>query len=312
MEQLDNTLHSTFRSLSTTTLSTTLNRMEDVNVWSTGLTKSQVIDLFEKMSAETNLRSLNIGANTLISVPANTLGTALSKLTDIRVDTTYLRPMQTDSFFNQLTKKTLLKRLDMNNNNLSEVNEEVFSMNINKVQEVDLSQTKLTKEQLKELFKKMIEKTNLRMLKINDVDLSSVPANILAEALNLVQEIEISKCSLTIYQGIYLFSKMAEKTKIEKLKIDNNDLSLVPVEYLPKGANKVSEIDLGGTKLTDIQMTALFIEMLEETKIQKIVLDGNVETGYKDFVNSLRDRVNVIVTFDRSHTTTTIHLFKKF
>ena len=59
-------------------------------------------------------------------------------------------------------------------------------------------------------------------------------------------------------------------------------------------------------------MTALFIEMLEETKIQKIVLDGNVETGYKDFVNSLRDRVNVIVTFDRSHTTTTIHLFKKF
>ena len=49
----------------------------------------------------------------------------------------------------------------------------------------------------------MIEKTSLKVLKINEVDLSSVPANILAEALNLLEEIEIAKTSLTIYQGIY-------------------------------------------------------------------------------------------------------------
>lgn len=300
------------RTIPPSTLSSTLNKMEDVNIWSTSLTKAQVIDLFEKMAGGTNLRSINIGANSLVSVPAQPLATALSKLEEVRIENTYLRPMQTEALFKKLFKKSRLQRLDINNNNLSEINEEVFAVTINKVEEVNISHTMLSREQLKELFKKMIEKTKLKILKLNDIDLSSVPANLLAEALNLLEEIEIAKCSLTIYQGIYLFSRMSEKSKIKKLRIAHNDLSLVPVDYLSKGVNKVTEIDLGGTKLTDIQMTALFIEMLDQTSIEKIVLDGNVESGYKDFVKSLKDRVNVIVTFDRSHTTTTIHLFKKF
>ena len=117
---------------------------------------------------------------------------------------------------------------------------------------------------------------------------------------------------MTIYQGIYIFHVMSEGTKIKKLKVDNNELSLVPVDYISKGVNMLTEVDLCGTKLTDIQMTAIFIEMLEESSIQKIAFDGNVETGYNDFVKSLKDKVNVIVTFDRSHVTTTMHLFKKF
>lgn len=105
---------------------------------------------------------------------------------------------------------------------------------------------------------------------------------------------------------------MSEGTKINKLKITNNELSLVPMEYISKGVNRLREIDLCGTKLTDVQMTAILIQMQEESNIQKIALDGNVEAGYTDFVKSLKDRVNVIVTFDRSYKTTTIHLFKKF
>ena len=82
--------------------------------------------------------------------------------------------------------------------------------------------------------------------------------------------------------------------------------------------------------------------------LQKLVLDGNIETRYADFLNSIKDKVNppmvsangkwywfvnislfhnihslkipsilffqanVIVTFNRSHETTTIHLFQKF
>ena len=131
--------------------------------------------------------------------------------------------------------------------------------------------------------------------------------------LNLqIKDVEMSKTKLSIYQGIYLFSKLSEKPVTKKLKIDNNDFSLVPVDYISKGVNKLKEIDLVATRLTDIQMTAIFIEMLENSEIEKIALDGNVESTYKDFVKSLKDKVNVIVTFDRSHEITTIHLFKKF
>ena len=51
-----------------------------------------------------------------------------------------------------------------------------------------------------------------------------------------IKDLEMSKTKLTIYQGIYLFSKLTEeRAKITNLKIDNNDLSLVPAEQLAKG-----------------------------------------------------------------------------
>ena len=101
----------------------------------------------------------------------------------------------------------------------------------------------------------------------------------------------MSKTKLTIYQGIYLFSRLAEaKTHINKLKIDNNDLSLVPPEYLSKGipalpvlpvltvlhpgVNKVSEVDLCGARLTELQVSSIFLEMINLSVIQKIALDG--------------------------------------
>ena len=88
---------------------------------------------------------------------------------------------------------------------------------------------------------------------------------------------------------------------------------MAPADFLSKGANKLSEVDLCGTKLTDVQITAIFLEMLEDNStIQKIAMDGNIESRYKEFVKLLKDKVNVIGTFDRSHEITTIHLFKKF
>ena len=42
--------------------------------------------------------------------------------------------------------------------------------------------------QCKELFKRMVENTKLKCLKLNEVDLGSVPANILAEAVNKVYD----------------------------------------------------------------------------------------------------------------------------
>lgn len=122
----------------------------------------------------------------------------------------------------------------------------------------------------------------------------------------------MSMTRLTVYQGIYIFSTMSDKTRTKKLNISNNDLSLVPSEYISKGLNRLVEVDVCGTKLTDIQMTGIFIQMLDTTSIQKLALDGNVETGYQEFLKSLKDKVNVIVTFDKSQKTTTLHLFKKF
>ena len=112
----------------------------------------------------------------------------------------YLRNLQLVSLFDCLQpKRGSLRILDLSLNNMAGIDGERLAVIINDVVEVkknlyynslnvnlpkvNLSQTKLTASQAKELFKVMGDKTKIEILKINEVDLSTVPANILAEAL---------------------------------------------------------------------------------------------------------------------------------
>ena len=45
-----------------------------------------------------------------------------------------------------------------------------------------------------------------------------------------------------MFQGIYLFSVMAESTSLQKLSLDGNDLSMVPPQHLAKGSNLLQEV----------------------------------------------------------------------
>ena len=51
---------------------------------------------------------------------------------------------------------------------------------------MNLSQTNLSPSQSRAVLRVMGEKTRIKILKINELDLSSVPANILADALSKV------------------------------------------------------------------------------------------------------------------------------
>ena len=112
----------------------------------------------------------------------------------------YLRNLQLVALFDCLQpKRGSLRILDLSLNNMAGIDGERLAVIINDVVEVkkdiyynslnvnlpkvNLSQTKLTASQAKELFKVMGDKTKIEILKINEVDLSTVPANILTEAL---------------------------------------------------------------------------------------------------------------------------------
>ena len=109
---------------------------------------------------------------------------AVSQLTETRLENTHLRHLQTVALTDLLvTRRGTLRILDLSLNCLSGLDPSKLAVIVNDVVEVNLSQTQLTVLQVKELFKVMAEKTKIQILKINEVDLSAVPANVLAEAL---------------------------------------------------------------------------------------------------------------------------------
>ena len=91
---------------------------------------------------------------------------------------------------------------------------------------------------------------------------------------------------------------MAEETSLRKVLLDGNDLSLVPAEHLARGVNRLQEVagvavaavaavaviaevaaiavavarlpqvDLCGTKLTELQVTTIFLDLLTSTCLQ--------------------------------------------
>ena len=69
-----------FRSIPPGILASNLNRMEDVNLWSTNMAKLQVMTLFELLASGSSLRNLNIGENSLVSVQATNLAKSLRKV----------------------------------------------------------------------------------------------------------------------------------------------------------------------------------------------------------------------------------------
>ena len=107
-------------------------------------------------------------------------------MSEVKLDNTSLRPLQVSTLFEFTCAKNCLRVLDMHGNNLSGLEAERLALTANRLSEINLSHTKISGVQCKELFKKMQEFTKLKILKITDVDLSSVPANVLAEAVNKV------------------------------------------------------------------------------------------------------------------------------
>ena len=112
---------------------------------------------------------------------------AVSQLRETRLENTQLRQLQLVALTDLLhTTRAKLRILDLSLNCLSGLDHLKLGVIMNDIVELNLSQTQLTAIQVKELFRVMAEKTRTEILKINEVDLSSVPANILADALTKV------------------------------------------------------------------------------------------------------------------------------
>ena len=113
---------------------------------------------------------------------------AVSQLSETRLENSHLRHLQVTALTDLLhTKRTRLRILDLSLNCLAGLDPLKLAVIMNDIVDLNLSQTQLTGLQVKELFKVMAEKTRVEILKINEVDLSCVPANILSDALTKVE-----------------------------------------------------------------------------------------------------------------------------
>ena len=158
--------------------------------------------------------------------------------------------------------------------NLSSVEPELLKTAVRKLEEVHLTWSKLTCQQVEALFATDNEATKLKSLTIAGNNLSSVEPALLATALSKLEKVNILECSLTRKQAETLFVTKNVATKLKYLNLGKNySLPTIEPALLATVMNKLEVVKLHGAPLTVEQITCLLTQAVQGSLLQDLCLD---------------------------------------
>ena len=168
------TLDLSFNDLSivpTETLVAGISGLEKVNLAGTRLTTEQLIGIFRGLSVleDHKLKTLELNSYDLSSVPTDILVAGIFGLEKMNLAGTWLTTEQLTGIFTGLSvlEDHKLKTLILNKNNLSSVPTQMLVAVISGLEEVYLTQTELTSEQLTGIYRMVADRRCPRLREIN-------------------------------------------------------------------------------------------------------------------------------------------------
>jgi len=142
----------------------------------------------------------------------------------------------------------LFESLDLAHNlELSKVSYNVLTKAVTKLVEVRFSNlSHLTPLQVCAIFGTLLDNSGLlKRLEMNHVDISFVPAKVVAKVINKLEEADLTGANLSSHQITALFTKMMKKTNLKKLNLSLNlGVRLVNQELVNAALTRVEEIKL--------------------------------------------------------------------
>lgn len=261
-----------------TTLASALNKVEEVMIWTTfshaDITVLQVQSLFNTLCEQTQLKRLLLLTWNMISVQPGIFGKALNNLEEITLVHGMITNDQAQAFFSNMSKKTFLKRLTIINNNLSMIEPNILAKGVRQLQEVTLVRCDLTTGQALTVCSAINEGSSLTSMDISYNKLTSVDEEVLAKAVNKLQNVSIDNNQLTPEQITTILRLCQnEETKLKKMILRNTKLADIEPRLLSIALNKLEEVGLDGCSLSTEQLNMILKKATaENSKLQDIDL----------------------------------------
>ena len=239
----------------------------------------QTEHFFQKMSEETDIQSLTINNANLPYIAEDVLAKALNNIENLKLSAVAFTRDQAKEFFSKMKDFTNLKYLEIDSKqtNINTVNPISISKGLSKLTKVTLNFTYLASDQLEYLIKAIARKSSLlKDLNLWSNDLSEVPNDVLAEAVNKLKIVNLKNTKLKHEQTAAIFNKMANTvTELVELDIGENDLSEIEPELLAKAVNKVKLVNISLCSLNSKQVEAVFEQALVETRTTFLDVENN-------------------------------------
>ena len=199
----------------------------------------------------------------------NTITLSLFDLTDL----------SSNIFMNFIanSENLAVRRLCLNDLNLSSVGVDVLTSAVVRLEEVKFCGTELTMNQLNGIFHKLVgpDKSKLKLLLVDDYDLSSVPPGIISVVVLGLEDVSLFNCNLSKDQLESTLRKIVETEdlRLRHLDLSWNELQSVGPSLLSAAIVKLVKVNLSWSGLTRHQLEEMFRQIVKTPDLTLAQLD---------------------------------------
>ena len=223
------------------------------------------------------LKDLNIDFAELFSVPAETIGNAMTRLEKVSLACTVLGEEQVLALATAMAQPTSkIRHLDLLDLQLSSLSPSLLVSAAVRLSKVNLSGSKLTPDQV-DCLMAGLDLAVMRDINLDYVTLSSCAPETLATVVASLQTVSMKKCSLTETQISHLLAALVHRpTSLTSLCLHGNSLATADPKSLAAAAISLNSLDISNCLLSKDTATCLFIALSSgNCRLRTLTMLGN-------------------------------------
>jgi len=207
--------------------------------------------------ASTSLKELDLDSITLANIHQDLVKKALVGRTTVGLNNTCLTYDQLVTLLMNIPTSKV-ENLTLSGLNMSDLSEQQVGSILSKVKTLDLSNSRLTPDQLSAILCECIWSYSIEELNLTGANFDGVSSQLLMDAVACLTKINLSSSVLTRKQLFaLLYSLNLDFSTLETLDLSAQDLSSLPANLLAKSLKNLKTLNLNYTKVSTEQVTAV-------------------------------------------------------
>jgi len=168
-----------------------------------------------------------------------------------------------------------LEDINLSRINLRQVPAELLANAVSHLQTVNLLYSGLSTEQCIQVLEASLSSESLVDVNLSMVNLSGVPADLLARAVSRLQTVNLSHTKLTTEQCIQLLEASLSSTSLVDVDLESINLSGVPAYLLARAVSRLQTVNLRFTRLTTEQCIQVVEASISSKTLVNVDIWGN-------------------------------------
>ena len=252
-----------------------VRKLVPLNVWGVELSTQKAVLVLLTISADSQLKSLDMSGYDLSSVKPVLLTEAIENLETLIVRSVELTTQQAVLVLSAISEDLQLKSLDMSDNNLSSVEPGLLARAVKKLETLKVSSSRLTTQQKESILAAIYEDSQLKSLDISGNNLSSVEPGLLAGTIKKLETLNLENVRLTKLQTESILAAISEDSQLKSLDISVNDLSSVNPRLLTGAVKRLETLNVEYVRLTKLQSESIFAAISEDSQLKSLNIKYN-------------------------------------